>query len=102
MGPTTDGSDGAHSWIPTANACIVCHGNEPMEVVGYAADFAALKAKLIALGALKDSGSTVPGTYPANVAQALWNWKTLEEDKSNGIHNPAYARALLKNSLDGL
>jgi len=102
MGTTTDGSDGAHSYIPTANTCITCHGNEPLEVVGYAADFDALKAKLVALGALKESGSTIPGTWPANVAKALWNWKTLEEDKSHGIHNPAYARALLKNSLDAL
>jgi len=102
MGETTDGSDGSHSWIPTANACIACHGDKPELVVGFDADFETLKAKLVALGALQESGSTVSGTWPAEVAMAVWNWKTLEEDKSKGIHNPAYARALLKNSIDAL
>ena len=55
------------------------------------------------LGAITSSGSTVSNrTWPAPVAQAIWNYRTLLEDKSKGIHNPEYAKALLKNSLEAL
>ena len=102
MGETTDGTDGAHSYWPTDNACLQCHSSVPQEVGGYAADMATLEAKLLDLGAITSSGSSVRGTWPANVAQAVWNYKSLIEDKSNGVHNPTYARALLKNTLDAL
>ncbi|MDZ7614220.1 MAG: hypothetical protein U5K51_11365 [Flavobacteriaceae bacterium] len=42
------------------------------------------------------------GTYPASVAQAVWNYQTLNEDQSNGAHNPGYTKALLKNSIEAL
>jgi hypothetical protein len=99
MGETTDGSDGQHSWWPTDNACAACHSTIPTEVVGFEAGMASLKAKLLALGAITDSDRTVTGTWPANVAMAVWNYRTLLEDQSNGIHNPVYSIALLQNSL---
>lgn len=102
MGATTDGSDGAHSWIPTANACITCHGSEPEGIGSFDADMQILLNKLVALGAMTTSGSAKTGTWPANVAKAMWNYKTLQEDLSKGIHNPAYTRALLRNSIDAL
>lgn len=100
--PTNPGTDGSHTWWPTDNACLSCHATVPTEVAGFATSLATLKAELVALGALTDSGSTVRGTWPAPVAQAMWNYKTLTEDLSEGVHNPAYARALLQSSLDGL
>ncbi|REE82288.1 hypothetical protein BX611_1835 [Lutibacter oceani] len=103
MGETTDGTDGLHSWHPTENTCLNCHVNgAPTEVSGYAEDFQTLHDLLVAAGSLTESGSTVPGTFSAAVGQATWNYKTLEEDKSNGIHNPGYAKALLKNSIEAL
>ena len=33
-------------------------------------------------------------------AQVIFNYKFLAEDLSTGMHNPAYAKALLKNSID--
>jgi len=103
MGETTDGTDGLHSWHPTENTCITCHTNgAPEEVTGYAADFQTLHDLLVAKGAITESGSTVSGTYPIKVAQAVWNYKTLEEDRSNGVHNPKFATALLKNSIEAL
>ena len=102
MGETTDGTDGAHSYWPTDNACLQCHSTVPGEMVGFAADMATLQAKLLDLGAITSSGRSVTGTWPANVAQAVWNYRSLIEDKSNGVHNPAYTRALLKNTLDAL
>ena len=104
----SDGSaadNGSHTFVPTLNACIVCHTTMteiPEEINGFGTDLATLKDLLLAKGAITASGSTVSGIWPANVAQATWNYKTLTEDQSNGIHNPAYTRALLKNSIEAL
>ncbi len=105
MGETTDGGDGAHSFIPTDNSCAQCHAIsiENLEVSGFEEDYAALEAALLNLGAITSSGSTVSNrTWPAPVAQAIWNYRTLLEDKSEGVHNPEYVKALLKNSLEAL
>lgn len=103
MGETTDGTDGGHTWEPTENTCITCHtGGPPSEVEGFAADIQQLHDLLVAAGSINDDGSAIPGTYPANVAQATWNYVMLEEDKSEGVHNPNYAKALLKNSIESL
>jgi hypothetical protein len=40
--------------------------------------------------------------YPANVAAAFLNWQLFAEDRSLGLHNPAYARSVLTNSLEAL
>ncbi|MEZ4842416.1 MAG: cytochrome c3 family protein [Flavobacteriaceae bacterium] len=115
MGETTDGTDGLHSWTPTEDACASCHGtNIPTEVTGFAADFQTLHDLLINQNYIDSDGyvlggdgttrasSTNPLVAPAKVAQAIWNYKTLEEDKSNGVHNPKYSKALLKNSIEAL
>jgi hypothetical protein len=36
----------------------------------------------------------------ADVAGAMLNFKTVEEDRSHGVHNPKYMIALLKNALE--
>ncbi len=103
MGPTTDGSDGGHTWHSTENACVQCHPNgAPTELTGFTTDFERLRQLLLAAGSIAADSSTVSGTYPANVAQATWNWRTLLEDQSRGTHNPGYTRALLDNSIDAL
>jgi hypothetical protein len=40
-----------------------------------------------------------PGTYKADVVAGFLNWYLFEEDKSFGMHNPPYARAVLTNTL---
>ncbi|MBC2839266.1 hypothetical protein [Robiginitalea sp. SC105] len=103
MGPTTNGSDGGHTWEPTTNTCLNCHtGGPPSEVDGFEADFDRLRDLLIAAGSIAPDSSAVLGVFPANVAQATWNWRMLMEDKSMGVHNPNYAKALLKNSIEAL
>ncbi|MGI9546635.1 MAG: hypothetical protein ACR2MM_05335 [Flavobacteriaceae bacterium] len=42
------------------------------------------------------------GIFDTDEAQAAWNYMTLLEDGSQGIHNPAYVRALLNNSIEAL
>lgn len=36
------------------------------------------------------------------LAQAFFNWIGLEEDRSLGVHNPSYVKALLKNSIEAV
>jgi hypothetical protein len=97
-----DNSKGLHSFNVNYDSCKTCHATTvPMEVAGLAADMATLHNKLVALGLIKEDGSTIVQTtkIPFKTAQALWNYKTVEEDHSHGIHNPAYAKALIKNAL---
>jgi hypothetical protein len=104
MGKTTDGKNGAHTWHPTPNACTTCHtGGAPASVGGYDADMATLQTLLVAKGAWSTAtGAFTSNTVPLNVAQAAWNYSLLLEDRSKGIHNPSYAKALLKNSIETL
>ena len=66
-------------------------------------DFFRINKKLVDLSEplIDEDGNTIvqTETIPFKTAQALWNYKTVEKDHSHGIHNPAYARALIKNAL---
>jgi mono/diheme cytochrome c family protein len=62
------------------------------------ASLAELKVLLDAKGATKPgSDDAVKGTYPAEVAGALLDYKALTEDKSFGVHNPKYVTQLIEN-----
>jgi hypothetical protein len=104
MGKTTDGKNGAHTWHPTPNACTTCHtGGAPASVTGYEADMLTLKGLLVAKGAYNaTTNAFTSNTVPIKVAQAAWNFALLQEDRSKGVHNPTYAKALLKNSIEAL
>ncbi|MFN2128274.1 MAG: hypothetical protein ACK2TU_10490 [Anaerolineales bacterium] len=36
------------------------------------------------------------------LAEAYYNWIGIEEDRSEGVHNPNYVEALLENSIEAL
>ncbi len=86
--------------------CQSCHdGIEDFDVNGAVTDLAALGAQLETMlindGLLTASGSAVAGTYSANKAGALFNYRMIFiEDRSGGVHNPKYAKALIQNSID--
>ncbi|MEZ4907232.1 MAG: hypothetical protein R2771_06255 [Saprospiraceae bacterium] len=61
-----------------------------------------MAAELQAKGVLDADGTVVTGTYPVDYVGAYFNWIMLEEDRSVGVHNPNYTRALLKNSIEAL
>ena len=62
-----------------------------------------LEAALKAKGLLDAEGEMVVGTYPEAEGGALWNWIYVAlEDKSLGVHNPTYTKALLQAGLDAL
>ncbi len=49
-----------------------------------------------------ETGLANTGTYTNRVAGAYYNYLFLEEDRSLGLHNYTYARALLDNSIASL
>jgi nitrate/TMAO reductase-like tetraheme cytochrome c subunit len=49
-----------------------------------------------------ESGSGITGTFTSEQVGALWNYKTVEEDRSMGVHNPKFAKSLLETALDAL
>ena len=59
-----------------------------------------LGAILQTKGFLTSSNSVVTGDYTNLEAATIYNFKYIEEDKSKGIHNYKYARALMMNSID--
>jgi hypothetical protein len=46
------------------------------------------------------SDSSIPGTYPVEVAGGCLNYKALTEDRSLGVHNPTYIKHVLEYSID--
>jgi hypothetical protein len=110
MGETTDGNDGSHSNWATENACIACHtSGAPSEVSGLASDLAMLEILLAnvvsqdgTVTGIVHDGHPQLGTFTITQAQAAWNYLTVMEDKSKGVHNPAYTKALIKNSIEAL
>lgn len=95
--------DGLHSWHPTDKTCLTCHTSVPSGVAGFDADMATLEGLLVTKGAFSTaSDAFTSNTVDLVVAQAAWNFGLLREDRSKGIHNPNYAKALLKNSIEAL
>lgn len=90
-------------------ACEPCHGSvdDYAEIgPGYsvrdsvetlAAD---LKARLVAAGLL-DATTGLPKAVSTSKdsAGAVWNYMSVEEDRSVGMHNPAYTMGLLRSSI---
>jgi hypothetical protein len=125
MGEGNDATNGDHSWgyegsgelreFVAVQNCIECHTGMtqiPAQITAWS-DFDVLHDILVAKGYISESGSVLgadggnaggsnPLVVPVKDAQAIWNYKTLEEDKSNGMHNPKYTEALLKNTLEYL
>jgi hypothetical protein len=44
----------------------------------------------------------VPATYPEAVANAMWNYKFVVYDKSMGVHNSKFTKALLESALEAM
>ena len=51
---------------------------------------------------MQDNGRSIEGTFSSEQLGALWNYKTVEEDRSMGVHNPKYAKFLLETALEAL
>ena len=99
------GEGDVHTFEPDVAACLGCHADaEDFDINGLQTEVEELAAelgeKLEAAGLLHE-GHPNPGTFPAEQTQAAWNWIYIAlEDKSLGVHNPAYTIALLEASLE--
>ncbi len=93
---------------PNVVSCTVCHaGAEDFNLNGSQDEILALLHELedllIQEGVLNpNSGLWNTGTYPTNVAGAALNYRFIEEDRSLGVHNYKYAKALLTNAIEAI
>lgn len=116
MAPFT-AKQGGHTYIPSLAACNTCHGGTAITDYNYGgvqtdvkAKLDQLRDKLVELGAIAKTTTDGVDTYapvdkkvvPMVQAQAVFNYFGLEEDRSFGVHNPKYVKALLSNSLEAL
>jgi len=110
-------SRGGHSYIPSVSACNACHDGADVTDYNYGgiqsdthAKLDLLRDKLLALGVITET--TVDGevsyspkagvTVPMVQAQAVYNYFGIKYDRSYGVHNPKYVKALLTNTLEAL
>lgn len=85
------------------NACTPCHsGITSFTQVGNKDEFITLreefKQALLDKNMIDASEYPVPGTYSADDAGVIMNWLLIRYDRSNGVHNPRYIKAIMKNS----
>ncbi|MCJ7627200.1 MAG: collagen-like protein [Longimicrobiales bacterium] len=58
-----------------------------------------LATELMRIGVMRPDHYAKTGTWPADVAGAFVNWQMIEEDRSEGVHNPPYVVAILNTSI---
>jgi hypothetical protein len=115
---------GGHTYSPSVLACNSCHGElEDFDYNGTQAEveelLVELRDVLLVQGVLAqddeggyhpvsvmkdENGDVIPGSGEHSMVQAqgFFNWIGLEEDRSLGVHNPKYVKALLKNTIKAL
>jgi cytochrome c551/c552 len=109
------GEGASHTFEPSVTACQACHADaENFDINGVQTEVQGmldeLGEQLVALGVLTENGpdghptdQVIADGAPENVGIALYNWiYVAHEDKSLGVHNPAYTKALLQAGLDAL
>lgn len=102
------GDEDNHTFEPEVERCEGCHaGIEDFDYHGVQTEIQelvdSLGAELLALGLINENspdGHPDVTEAPEDQAIALWNWiYVAHEDKSMGVHNPPYAKALLEEGL---
>jgi len=97
-----------HEFEPSLDGCNTaeCHdgaldtfdvGGKQTEIVNL---LAVLRTELETAGLIDVDGDLITGEFPADHVGALYNYLTIEDDRSDGIHNFGYTRALLQNSIE--
>ena len=99
-------NDGNHTFNPSLASCTKCHGDQTdFDIHGVQTDVLALLAQLeqkLEDKGVMASGTVVPGTYTVELARAYYNYILVEEDRSEGVHNPDYIKALLQNTIEAI
>jgi hypothetical protein len=102
-----DGETGAHTFNASITNCTACHsGVANFDLYGVQTEvetlLAELESKMKAKGIIKADGTIYPANFPIDYAGAYYNYMLIKEDRSLGVHNPAYTKAILKNSISSL
>lgn len=102
------GGERNHTYWPDVERCLECHEDaEDFDMNGVQTEVRAMFDELTALFNAQgyidpENGRWLTGTYPEDIANAMWNYKFVEEDQSMGVHNSVYTKALLQQALDAL
>ena len=101
------GTESNHTMEVVVARCTSCHpGLTTLDRNGVQTEIQGMldqaKQLLIASGIMNADDRSIPGVYAEGVAAAMWNYKMVATDASKGVHNPAYARALLQYVIDTL
>jgi hypothetical protein len=104
---TPDADYGGHKFTVGVAVCTSCHeGATDMDINGKQTEIEGLtntlKDLLMTQGVLDAEGHVVPGTYTIDQAGAFYNYATVVEDRSKGVHNYDYCKQLLVNSINVL
>ncbi len=121
------GEESNHTYLPKVARCTDCHADTPnFDVNGVQTEVKAMLEELHTLFVEKNlmnpdevanpsslwgiydpaankwsnPSADVPLIVPEAVANAMWNYKFVTYDQSNGAHNTAYAKALLEAALE--
>jgi hypothetical protein len=106
------GENRNHTYEPEVENCQACHADlDTFDRNGVQTEIQAMldqvrdlliSAGIIDLERDPEGNRSLPGTYPEEVASAMWNYMFVLEDQSRGVHNPPFARALLEQALAAL
>jgi len=118
------GEEANHTYLPDVDRCQACHTDaEDFDIDGVQTEVTAMleelhillvDAKLLnpetdlwgiydsATGKFSNPSADAPLTVTEAVANAMWNYKFVTYDQSMGVHNSAYAKALLEAALEAL
>jgi len=105
------GEGRTHTFAPNVATCQACHTDaENFDINGVQTEIQAeldrLGEALVAAGVLSENtleGHPTVTEAPEGVATALYNWLYIHhEDRSLGVHNPPFTRALLEAAFAAL
>ncbi len=100
-------NEGGHTFKPSLASCNECHTTASFDYHGVQTEteelLVELRDSLINRGVVEgdeiNGFHPVVGTHDMVYVQAFFNWIGIEEDRSLGVHNPTYVKALLENSI---
>ncbi len=115
------GEEFNHTYLPKVSRCQTCHADaKNFDMDGTQTEVKAMVDELhgifvakklldpatdlwgiydAATGKWSSPSTGTPLTVTEAVANAMWNYKFVVYDKSMGVHNPAYTKALLQSAL---
>jgi hypothetical protein len=106
------GDDRNHTYEPDVAYCQTCHADlDTLDRNGVQTEIQAMldevrdlliSAGIIDLERDPEGNRSLPGTYPEEVASAMWNYMFVLEDQSRGVHNPPFEKAHLEQALAAL